>query len=167
MWSLFIHCVSPKCSFSFSSEICSTCSSSTVFVWLQWRLCVSSVMCLCVNTKVNTLSWHQRPQHPALSCWWSNAPHILLPSPCEPAPLSHQQTHPVMLMSILLLLLPLLLMHACKFVRSNWVHACLYYAQVSEGLQDFVTQQSRERGLRFQSPATLHVSGVSSLWVHF
>lgn len=53
---------------------------------------------------------------------------ILLPTHDQPALLSHQQTHPVMLMSILL---PLLHLHVGVI---SWVHAGLYCLQVSAGL---------------------------------
>lgn len=116
----------------------------------------------CVNTRVNTLSLHQCPNFLLYQAdEVMRYTHILLSSRCQPVLLSHQQTHPVMLKSILLLpLLPLLHVHVC--VISLCMLACIVCRCLQVSFKDFVTLLSLDRGLRFQSPLTLHVSGVSS-----
>lgn len=90
---------------------------------------------------VNTLSLHQRPNFLLYQAdEVMQYTHMLLSSHCQPILLSHQQTHPVMLMSILLLSLSLLCVHIWVII---WVGACLdcvcRYLQVL--FKDFVTLQ--------------------------
>lgn len=106
--------------------------------------CVATVKPLCKLHHVlcvNTLSLHQRPNFLLYQAdEVMQYTHMLLSSLCQPVLLSHQQTHPVMLMSILLLLLSLLRVRIWVII---WVGACLYC--VCRCLQvlfkDFVTLQ--------------------------